>query len=279
LSLVELLVVLVIVAVLLGILLPAVARIRGRARDVVCLARLRGLATAALNYRVEHRRFPESAPPPAAPAGSPLLGGLLPSLGGLLTSLFPPQQVDRGVLNQLAPFAGFRPLSAGLGAIDLPPEVQSPEVEAEADGRGPLALGGSSTYRTGFVYTAGLYDANGKPFAQLSILPLSPTSPVASRPAAPASAPAGPMVLWADTVYLAPGAGRPTWEYTHAKGGAQPGPQPLTYGSASGCRGQHRAYLDLSAEWVPAAALNLDPASPQAPGQLPVQIGTDYWWY
>lgn len=54
-TLVELLVVIGIIAVLVGILLPTLGRVRDAARDTKCKANLKQLATAAITYTAENR--------------------------------------------------------------------------------------------------------------------------------------------------------------------------------------------------------------------------------
>jgi prepilin-type processing-associated H-X9-DG protein/prepilin-type N-terminal cleavage/methylation domain-containing protein len=58
-TLVELLIVIGIVALLIGILLPAMSRARGQARGAACVSNLRQLALAAQHYALNHGgRFP-----------------------------------------------------------------------------------------------------------------------------------------------------------------------------------------------------------------------------
>ncbi|MEM6333206.1 MAG: type II secretion system protein [Planctomycetota bacterium] len=62
-SLIELLIVLVIVALLIGILLPVLGRSRSTAKAVVCLSNVRQLVTANLAYAADHREFLVRAAP------------------------------------------------------------------------------------------------------------------------------------------------------------------------------------------------------------------------
>lgn len=261
----ELLIVIAIIGTVAALVFPAAGRLRRGARDVICQSRLRSLALACETYRSTNNAYPSLAPTAAqstAADQSTVLTGLTGLLTPLLRGAVPdPHRVDLNLLNQLSGLVGFRRLDPATPAIDLPAEIQSPDVESLAEARGPFPTtsGQAASYYTGFAYVAGLDAAN-----------------------------AGPRVLWTDDVHVATAAAGGTWQYAHADSGAVAGAQPLTYADGSRCRGQHRVYADGSSVWVPGATLRL--AAPpvytltgraSAPADVTYtrQVGDAYWWY
>ena len=62
-TLIELLVVVAIIAILAGLLLPALARARDKGRAAKCQSNLRQLAMAAMMYDEDHQVYPIGWPP------------------------------------------------------------------------------------------------------------------------------------------------------------------------------------------------------------------------
>ena len=175
-----------ILAALVAILVPVFAGIRQSARDVVCAARLRDLTFACASYLHDNDSYPQlvrdTQPLPASPAPSPLSmasGGLQPM----------PQNGQTRLFNDLACYLRFPKIAGGVAAVDLPPALQCPGLEAVEDGRGPLAVRepGNFSYFTGYDYLAGLEGATG-------------TALKAGRAAGTKGG--GRAVLWSDDVRL-----------------------------------------------------------------------------
>jgi type II secretory pathway pseudopilin PulG len=304
-TLAEAIVVLGIVVLLVGLLIPMVARLRQSARDVVCTGRLHDLALATTAYYAIHDRYP--TPFRGAVAAMPL-----PAVSFTPSNL--PQAIDLSLINALSSYLKYPPIGSTLTASALPPAVQSPPAEALASGRGPFTSADPAdpVYFTGFVYAARMEEwpnllyVNGalrqkgsgggsttQPFTFPGIAPQVGALParglpsraipigIVLQPGRSAQSPAGDprAVLWADDVHLtaAPPAGY--WRYVHATRRSPPGPVPFSYLDSAGCRGQHRSYIDGSVEWIPGENLGLDADFHVDDVTASYRLGAGYWWF
>lgn len=283
LTLPELLICVGVAAAFVAVVLPTVQRLRQGARDVVCQARLRALALGAESFRARHKSYAGYAvavsapdpprppePSPYRPPGEPM--PLKPDSPGPAGADEPePHHVELGLLNQLAPYVGFRQVAAATPAVDLPADVQSPDVEAAGDARdGPV-----SAYYTGFVYAPGLAGLPTSPATAHRLLLLRPGRvPVRTGSSEPS-------VLWADAVLATnPGAGTEAWQFAHPRPGADAAAGGLAYRSGGDCRGQHRVYSDGSVEWVSGPSLGLKGMTPSAAERsATVRADGKFWWF
>jgi prepilin-type N-terminal cleavage/methylation domain-containing protein len=259
-SLVELLVVIAILAVLTGILLPALRAARLASKRTLCASRLHELTAACVQYHLDHRSFP----PPDSTA---VMGEVIPHL-----IAFP-------LLNALAPYLNYGELSPTAGLGELPPVVECPFAEDfdQPNIRGPIPLPGGPFVNIGYQYTVGLdglRDGHG----------------VVLRPGHVASLGGNRRgVVWSDEVAWYAGSGlpfppgQPSYAYFHLASGASY--NGLGFADTAPLLGQHRAWSDGSVEWVKASEMALAPADEEPNGGGPsykLSFGTaaaTYAWF
>jgi len=164
-TLIELLAVIAIIALLIGVLLPALGAARLSARSAVCTSNTRQLVVAANLYLDDFdRRLPQITIPDPFGGGEIVVGSLF---GGKLGSLPVPEPFDFGI-NSVG--ASRRPLN-GYVLANVPARdtrvVGGSEIAVEAepfrsplDSGGELDLGGGSPY-----FTDSLYDTLGSSYA------------------------------------------------------------------------------------------------------------------
>lgn len=146
-TLVELLVVIGIIAVLVGILLPVLGRVRGQANTVACAAQLRGHMQGLLTYAAENRgtmpwgfAWQRAAVSTATggPTGAPLAAS---SFGTVSGNPWAPAFSWNKVISDMstkAASSGLYPLSASTANIGLNAAFQCPEVRNDPNFVGSL---------------------------------------------------------------------------------------------------------------------------------------------
>ena len=119
-TLVELLLVVAVIALLAGILLPALGRSKHAARQSVCLSNLGQMSQAAHHFAVEHGRYFEYREPVAEPAGTRWWFGFEP---GASTGTNRPLDHSGGALGPYLADIGER-LQCGEFPYDSPHHVR-----------------------------------------------------------------------------------------------------------------------------------------------------------
>jgi prepilin-type N-terminal cleavage/methylation domain-containing protein len=282
-TLLELLVCLGILAVLLTLMFPAIARVRQTSMDAVCASRLRDLALAANVYLSENNTYPAPLRNTAPSFTLLSLPPLLPGKGEVV-----PDDVQVRLLNDLAPTMRFPRLAGTLSAADLPPAAQCPEVEATTSSRGPFLSGAQGEFfLTGYTYVGCLGDPGvaGKP-SLLSTVTSTLTGVLlggagsggGAGAVAPSRNPPGRAALWADDVFVsAPSGGY--WRLAHPERSAPPGPAPLTY-AAGASRGQHVARCDGSVDWIAGHPAGGDQGTKSILDLMATyRVAGAYWWF
>jgi prepilin-type N-terminal cleavage/methylation domain-containing protein len=231
-TLIELLVVIGIIAVLLGLLIPAVAGARRAAKDTVCAARLHDLVAATTIYFNENKRYP--LPPQ------------LPAFGGPV-----PLALQDQLLNAIGGVYHWPELDYTISVDRLPEPAVCPvrlEVELLLDPY-PVGAFGAQWWNTGYSYCAGLTETSST--AATGLAPDRLTTLKGRRRG----------VLWADNLILLTVGGAPSgYAYFHFRGGHDVNPAFVTVVQPTSLRGHHRAWTDGSVEWLPRDTFDLTPS-------------------
>jgi prepilin-type N-terminal cleavage/methylation domain-containing protein len=250
-TLVELLVVVGIIAVLLGLLLPALSRARESARRVDCANRLRQLASACTLYLNQYQCYPD--PPRLVP---------------IQTSM--PASIQASLLEQVGAFLGPAAVAPTDPLHRLPSWAICPQrtdVEVSLD---PDMSFGSPFWRTGYQYSGRLGEA---PNVMGTVL----------RPERVCDKRRARGVLWSDTLTFVRAGGAPQgYSFFHFGRGIS---FNAMFGGVSksleGFHGQHRAQADGSVEWVPRSLIDLQPARAEQAATYEVAMpgGLELFYY
>ena len=124
-TLIELLVVIAIIGVLIGLLLPAVQKVREAANRVSCQNNLHQIALAAANYESTFKRFPpginispKSTVVANASGGAPIPPPYAGTYVGVLGYLLPYMEQDN-IYNQIPPNAGINAFTPGSPVFNV----------------------------------------------------------------------------------------------------------------------------------------------------------------
>lgn len=256
-TLVELLVVIGIIATLIAMLMPALAKARTAARNTQCASRIEQILVACSAYLVDTGKYP------------------LNYVNDPYSFCYPHDQQSR-TLNELAGYLGqFPDITDSTDPSDLPSPLVCPFVDG-SDDPGRKWLGNGNTYwYTGYAYYARLdehvnyTENNGTVHYQNGQLRMPDES--ADARGTHRGAVWGDAVVWFGYV-----GGQGMWYYSHVDGhfGAN-ATFVFWHDTPNAFAGRHLGYSDGSVEFFP--SLDLNPADFNA--NVTYWDGGEYYWW